>query len=175
MIRFLWLLLAMAALPLRADDDAPPIIIKSPDSATTFAFGTIKHRALVWNDATQTLYAEVTFTDEQPDNLQAEDDSHRFRLPGVTLDKAKGVFYVTTPQGEAIPVARRKKSLFLSTIEVLPNAIVRVYHRHGDVSVTLEAIRPAEVANEKKRQDNATSSGTNPDGSHTVNLQDLFH
>jgi hypothetical protein len=171
MFRLLWLLLALVALPLRAGDEAPPIIINSPDSATTFAYGTIKDRSLVWNDATKTLYAQVTFTDEQQDNLQAEDDTHRFRLPGVTV--AHDVFYATTDKGEAIPIARRKKVLFLSTIEVLPNAIVRVYHRHGDVSVTLEAIRPADVAKIKQQQDQSGSA--NPDGSHTFNLQDILH
>jgi hypothetical protein len=174
MFRYFWFFMALAALPLRAEDSAPPIIIESPDTATTYAYGTIKHRALVWSDSSRTLYAEVTFTDEQQDNSQAEDDTHRFRLPGVTFDRAHGVFYATTSQGESIPVAQRKKSLFLSTIEVLPNAIVRVYHRRGNVSVTLEAIRPADVAREKQQQDRAASSGTNPDGSHTVNLQDLL-
>jgi hypothetical protein len=174
MIRFLCFLLALAALPVLAEDDAPPIIIKSPDAASTFAFGTIKHRALIWNESAQTLYAEITFVDEQQDNLQAEDDTHRFQLPGVTLDRAHGVFYATTAKGEAIPVAQRKKMLFGSTIQMLPNAIVRVYHRHGEVTVTLEAIRPADVAREKQRQDQSTSSGTNPDGSHTVNIQDLL-
>ena len=155
-------------------ESGPPILINSPDSASTFVFGTIKHRSLVWNESTQALYAEVTFTDQQQDNLQAEDDTHRFRLPGVTLDKAHGIFYATSAKGEAIPVARRKKELFLWNIEVLPNAIVRIYHRHGDVSVALEAIRPADVAREKKQQDQQNQSGANPDGSHTINIQDLL-
>jgi hypothetical protein len=172
MIRTL-LFLALAALPLRAEQDFSPVIsIASPDTATTFVFGTIKSRALIWNESTRTLSAEVTFEDEQQ-TAQATDDTHRFRIPGITLDKAKGIFYATSAAGEAVPIARRKKELFLSTIEVLPNAIVRVFHHHGDVSVTLEAIRPSELALIQKEQA-AGDTTTNRDGSHTINLQDVL-
>jgi hypothetical protein len=170
MLRFIFLLLALGALPLAAQDDGPLISIPSPDSATTFAFGSIKSRALIWNDKTQTLVAEVTFQDEQQDNLQPNDDTHRFRLPGVTLDKVHGIFYATSPKGEVIPVARRKKALFFTTIQVLPNAVVRIYHQHGNVEVTLEAIRPSDLAKEKKAQ----SGQDNPDGTHSINLQKLL-
>src|SRR5579871_210063 len=147
-MRWLTRLLAFIAmaLPLAADDQAPPVVINSPDTATTFTYGTIKHRQLVWSDAKKTLYAEVTFVDEQPNDLQAEDDTHRFSLPGVKFDQPHGIFYVTTAQGEVIPIAQRKKAFLVSTIDVLPNAIVRVFHHRGNVSVTLEAIRPADVA-----------------------------
>jgi hypothetical protein len=171
MLRFIFLFLALGALRLAAqDNDGPLISIASPDTATTFAFGTIKSRALIWDDKAQMLLAEVTFQDEQQYTLQPNDDTHRFRLPGVTLDKAHGIFYATSPKGEAIPVARKRKTLFLTTIQVLPNAIVRISHEHGDVKVTLEAIRPSDVAKVKKAQ----SGQDNPDGTHSINLQDLL-
>jgi hypothetical protein len=176
MLRLLSLLLALTMLPLLADDEVHAIIsIASPDSATTFAYGTIKNRALIWSDSTQTLSAEITFIDEQQSTNQPNDDTHRFRLPGVTLDKAHGVFYATSPKGEVIPIAHRKKVLFVTTIEVLPNAIVRVNHRHGEVTVELEAIRPADVAKLRKAQ-TAQDAQSNPDGDggHTINIQDLL-
>jgi hypothetical protein len=176
MLRLLSLLLALTMLPLLADDDIKPIIsITSPDTATTFAYGTIKNRALIWSDSTQTLSAEITFVDVDPTSTQSNDDTHRFRLPGVTLDKALGVFYATSPKGEVIPVAHRKKVLFVSTIEVLPNAIVRVNHPHGEVTVELEAIRPSDVAKLKKAQADQDAQ-SNPDGNngHAVNIQDLL-
>jgi hypothetical protein len=172
MLRLIFLFLALGGLPVAAQDDGhgPLISIPSPDTATTFVFGSIKSRALVWNDKTQTLVAEVTFQDEQQDNLQANDDTHRFRLPGVTLDQAHGIFYATSPKGEVIPVARRRKTLFLTTIQVLPNAVIRIFHEHGNVEVTLEAIRPSDVEKEKKAQ----SGQDNPDGTHSINLQSLL-
>jgi hypothetical protein len=174
MIRSLGLFLVLTALPLLAEDESGPVIsIASPDTATTFVFGTIKSRALIWNDSTQTLSAEVTFEDEQQETLQPNDDTHRFRIPGITLDKTHGIFYATSARGEAVPVARRKKALFFSTIEVLPNAIVRVFHHHGDVNVTLEAIRPSDLARVQKEQSSGDTN-TNPDGSHTINIQDLL-
>jgi hypothetical protein len=176
MLRLLSLLLALTMLPLLADEDIRPVIsIASPDTATTFAFGTISKRALVWSESAQTLFAEITFVDVDPSNNQSNDDTHRFRLPGITLDKAHGVFYATSPKGEVIPIARRKKALFLTTIEVLPNAIVRVNHRHGDVSVILEAIRPDDVAKLRKAQA-ARAAQANPDSDtgHTINIQDLL-
>ena len=176
MPRLLFFLFALTVLPLLADDGSGPLIsIVSPDTATTFAFGSIKNRALIWSDSTQTLSAEITFIEEQQYTLQPDDDTHRFRLPGITLDKAHGIFYATSPKGEVIPVARKKKTLFITTIEVLPNAIVRVSHHRGEVSVSLEAIRPSDAA--KLRKDKATQAAqSNPDGDggHTVNIQDLL-
>jgi hypothetical protein len=168
LLPFLILLVLSVARLSGSDDDAYPISITSPDTGTTFAFGTIKHHALIWNESTHTLIAVVTFVDEQQDSLQANDDTHRFRLPGVTYDKAHGIFYATSAKGEVIPVAHRKKSFFVTSIDPLPNAVVRIYHQHGMLSVTLEAIRPSDMPKQK-------GPATNPDGTHSVDLQSLFH
>ena len=109
---------------LSAQDDGPPIAITSPDAATTFAYGTIKNHALVWDKKEKVLVARVTFTEKNSNYGQATDDTHEFRLPGVTFDEAKGIFFATTAKGEVIPVARIKKVLFVKTIETMPNAVV---------------------------------------------------
>ena len=166
MLRFVLLFLALGVLPLAAQDDGPPISITSPDKATTYAVSTIKHRALIWNESTKTLSAEVTFVEETQGLAQSGDDTHRFRLPGITFDAAQGIFYATTPRGETIPVAHKKKTLFITSIEVLPNAAVRVLHPRGNVSVILEAIRPADVAKLRQTPD--------PDGTHSVDLRELL-
>ncbi len=164
--------LVLSVLVLRAEQEFSPVIsIDSPDTATTYPLGTIKHRALVWNDATQTLSAEVTFVPIDRTSSEDTDDTHHFRIPGITLDKARGIFYATSPGGEAVPVAQRKKILFLTTIEILPSAVVRVFHREGNVTVRLEAIRPSELAHVQKEQ---PPSDTNADGSHTIDLKDLL-
>ena len=145
----LFLILAFALAPLRMTvaqqlDDGPPISITSPDTATTFAYGTIKHHALIWNK--DTLIARITFTDVDLTTQEADDDTHEFRLPGITFDSAKGIFYAQSAKGEMIPVAHIKKSLFLKSIETLPNASVRVIHPKGMITVILEAISPNDPA-----------------------------
>jgi hypothetical protein len=170
MLRHILFLFLAVALPLLGDESGPPISITSPDTATTYVYGTIKSRSLHWSDAKQMLSAEVSFVDERQDSLQSTEDAHSFQLPGITLDKAHGIFYATTSKGEVIPVARRKKTLFLSTIEVLPNAVVRINHHRGNVTVILEAIRPDDVAKEQHKQDGATD----PDATHNVDLHQLL-
>jgi hypothetical protein len=167
MLRFVFLFLALDALPLAAQEEGPPISITSPDTASTFVHSTIKHRTLIWDDATKTLSAEVTFVDDQQDSSQSNDDTHRFRLPGVAFDPERGIFYATSATGEKIPVAQKKKAWYLASIEPLPNAAVRIIHRHGVVTVTLEAIRPADLAKQQKPT-------TNADGTHSVDLRQLL-
>jgi len=127
-------------------DDGPPISITSPDTGSTFVYGTLKGRQLYWNKRDRMLIARVTFTDSELADSTPQDDTLEFRLPGITLDTATGVFSATTAKGEVIPIAHLKKTLFLKTIEILPNAHVRIVRDHGSVSVILEAISPKDPA-----------------------------
>ena len=173
MMRFGLFLLVLATVPLLAEDEFRPVIsIDSPDVASTFVFASIKNRSLIWSEKTHTLFAEVTFIDEQQSTNQPNDDTHRFQLPGVLLDRAQGVFYATSKTGERVPIAKQQKDLFFTTIKVLPNAIVRIFHPHGAVSVRLEAIRPSELAKIHEEQNPSSANG---DGSHTINLEDIIH
>jgi hypothetical protein len=66
-----------------------------------------------------------------------------------------------------IPVARLQKELFLKTIEVLPNARVRILRQKGNVSVILEAISP---------NDPAMHPGPgHPDGEHAVDIRQILN
>jgi len=167
-----FLILALPLFSFRAfaaDDDGPPISITSPDTATTFAFGTIKNHALVWNKNEKVLIARVTFTDaEQTENI-AQDDTHDFRLPGVGFDEAKGIFFATTAKGEVIPVAHFKKVLFIKTIETTPNAVVRILHPRGNVTVILEAISPNDPAMQP------APANSNPDATHKVDIDKILN
>ncbi len=109
------------------------------------------------------MLALVTFTDAQMNEGQPNDDSHEFRLPGVTYDEAKGMLYATSSTGEVIPVAHLKRTLFIKSIETLPNARVRVVYPRGKITVILEAIRPDDPA--------MHPAPTDPDGTHDINLQ----
>ena len=160
--------LAWAQEDVLTKDQGPPISITSPDTGSTFVYGTLKGRQLYWNKSQKMLIARVTYTDASLlDNNSAQDDTMEFRLPGVAFDEARGVFSATTAKGEVIPIAHIKKALFIKTIEILPNARVRVIRDHGAVSVILEAISPNDPA--------MHPAPTNPDGVHMVNPNKLFN
>jgi len=154
---------------LLAQDDGPPISITSPDVGTTFAYGTIKNHALVWNKNQKVLIARVTFTDADQTNGTPNDDTHEFRLPGVTFDEAKGIFLATTAKGEVIPVAHIKKVLFMKTIETTPNAVVRVLHPRGTITVILEAISPNDPAM------HPPPNSSDPDATHQVDIDKILN
>ena len=151
------------------EDDGPPISITSPDTATTFAFGIIKNHALIWNKSNKVLIAQVTFAEEDVNAGPGTDDTHEFRLPGVTFDEAKGVFFATTAKGEIIPVAHIKKVLFIKTIEVLPNANIRILHPRGIVTVILEAISPNDPAM------HPSPDNSNPDATRPVEIDKILN
>ncbi|MCE0497312.1 MAG: hypothetical protein LV481_05120 [Methylacidiphilales bacterium] len=160
-------LLMLAPSLLRAQDDGPPISITSPDTAVTFAYGNIKSHTLIWDKQRQLLIAHVVFTDTEGGTDQPQDDEHEFRLPGVSFDESKGIFYAVSARGETIPVARFKKTLFFKTIEVLPNAVIHIQHPRGNVTVLLEAISPSDPA--------MHPPATNPDGTRKVGINDILH
>lgn len=148
------------------DEEAPPVSITSPDKATTFAYGSIKERALIWNKKEKVLVARITFTDAEQSNGASNDDTHDFRLPGVTFNEAKGFFYATSSKGEVIPVARTKKALFFNSIQILPNAAVRIQRLRGNVTVILEAISPTDPAMHAPAPDS--------DSTHSVDANKLL-
>jgi hypothetical protein len=160
----------------RAQYDGPPVVITSPDQATTFRFASIRQHELIWDKKTAGLIVHIVFTDVTETSASAEQDSHDFRLPGVTFDEKKGLFYATSNRGEIIPVARIKKTLFLKTIEPLPNANVRIEHPRGDISVVLEAIRPNDPAMRSSGSD-AAAADTDAEGNHVhaVDIHELVH
>jgi len=150
-------------------DEGPPISISSPDTGSTFVYGTLKGRQLYWNKSQKMLIARVTFTDASLlDNNSAQDDTMEFRLPGVALDPTHGIFTATTAKGEVIPIAHLKKAIFgIKTIEILPNARVRIVHERGVVNVILEAISPKDPA--------MHPAAVNPDGTHPESINQLLN
>jgi hypothetical protein len=149
-------------------DDGPPISISSPDTGSTFVYGTLKGRQLYWDRRDKMLIARVTFTDASLlDNNSPQDDTMEFRLPGVAFDEAQGVFSATSAKGDVIPIARIKKALFIKTIQVLPNARVRIIRDRGTVNVILEAISPNDPA--------MHPAPTDPDGTHAVSFDKLLN
>jgi hypothetical protein len=154
-------------------NDGPPIAITSPDTGTTFSHADIKSHSLIWQKKSKSLVAVITFSDARDTDSQAPDDTHYFQLPGVTFDEAKGIFTAVAASGEIIPVARIKKSLFLKSIEVMPNANVRIMAPGGDITVILEAISPNDPAMHPKSAKDSNSD-SDPDATNKINLKDLL-
>jgi hypothetical protein len=149
-------------------DDGPPISITSPDTGSTFVFGSLKGRQLYWNKRAKMLIAGVTYTDaDMLSDSAAQDDTMEFRLPGVAFDETHGTFSATTSKGEVIPIARIKRALFVKSIEILPNARVRILRVHGTVNVVLEAISPNDPA--------MHAAPTNPDDEHAVDIRQILN
>ncbi len=143
----LLLLMLVGAWPVvHAQDSGPPIVITSPDHAVTFTYGSVKERRLYWNPRAGGLVAHIVFEDENQSGGVVNDDTLEFRLPGVTLDASRGIFYATTTTGEKIPVASFRHELFIKYVATLRNAIVRIQHPRGKVTVILEALRPDDPA-----------------------------
>ena len=169
--RLLLLVFGMGLLLARtgfAQDDGPPISITSPDVGSTFATGTVKSHSLYWDKSGKVLIARVTFSDEETTMTTPTDDMHEFRLPGVSFDEAKGLFFATSAKGEVIPVAHFKKVLFIKSIETTANASVRIIHpRGGSVTVILEAISPNDPA--------MHPAPTDPDGTQKVDIQKILN
>jgi hypothetical protein len=164
----LFLMLLLASLPgvqVRAFDDAPPVSITSPDQATTYSLNSIRTHELVWDDKRQLLIAHVVFVPLDSDGGPADEDAHDFRLPGVRFDRATGLFSAVSSKGDIIPVARMKKTLFLKTIETLPNAIVRIQNHRGQVGVVMEAVRADSPA---------LRAPLEADQPHTIDVKQIF-
>ena len=134
-------------------DDGPSIAITSPDQGTTFALGDIKSHTLFWDKDSKMLMAQVTFIDNHQNDAQAKEDIHQFRLPGITFDEAKGIFFATSADGVLIPVAQVKKALFFRAVVTTPNARIRILHPRGNLTVVLEAMRPDDPALHQKPSD----------------------
>jgi hypothetical protein len=71
-------------------DDGPLITIQSPETASTFAYGSIKSRSLMWNKQKRMLFAHITFVDGEDGSASANQDSFDFEFPGVMLDDTQG-------------------------------------------------------------------------------------
>ena len=166
-----FLLILPGRLP--AFDDGPPISITSPDKGTTYPRTQIKNHSLIWYANRKMLVACVTFSDAYLNTGQPNEDTHYFSLPGVNFDPVKGIFTATSAKGEVIPVARMKKTLFLKTIQILPNANIRIMYPGGDITVTLVALSPNDPA--LHPHPSSSSENDNGDGTHEVDLKSLLN
>ena len=152
-VAFLTLLISTASrLQAGEIDEQLPVSIKSPVSGKTYAFGQIKSRLLNWDAKKNMLIAHVVFTNQYlASGGDIEEDDQYFPIPGITFNATTGFFYAPATDGSQIPIAHIRKTLFIKSVAVLPNAAVRVIHTNqGEVTVILEAIKPEDVSRYSK-------------------------
>ncbi len=114
--------------------------IMSPDSGQTFSFSSVNWKQLRWAAGSQSLIASITFSNyEYVSRVEPrEDDRFDFPLPGVTFDRATGVFSAHD-HSRSIPVAILRREWFFSTIVLLPGAQIVIHKQSGKVRVELVA------------------------------------
>jgi hypothetical protein len=117
------------------------VTIVSPDKAQTNAESRIKKADLEWRDKDQTLYADVTFSNElyvsRGDGLNEE--YFLFRLPGVKADPTTRTLYAQDDSGVRVPVATWQDGLLGRHITLAPGAYIHIREAHGAVRVVLTA------------------------------------
>jgi hypothetical protein len=135
------ILAACAALQFTALCHASPTVVRSPDSADTYADNAMQWHQLRWKSGSQALVATITFSNSNhvSDSEPAHNETFDFRLPGVRFDAQTGAFYVRTGRHGTIQIATLRKTLFGNRIELLSNAQIQVNYRSGHVQVSLVA------------------------------------
>ena len=119
--------------------------IVSPDKAQTFTDSTTTRHLLSWDERTQALRVVMVFVNSnvQGQGTSRVEEQFTFRVPGVSLDAASGVFSVRGPRGNAIPVARRIRGgggiRTQNAVEPTVGTRIFVSIVEGEVKVTLTA------------------------------------
>jgi hypothetical protein len=116
-------------------------VLRSPDTARTYADNSVQWHQLRWLPESHQLVATVTFSNENYISRvePRHDETFGFALPGVKLDPRTGVFSVTGSHGQSIPVAEMRRELLIKDIALLPTAQVEVRNRNGRIAVDLVA------------------------------------
>lgn len=118
---------------------ATPTVVRSPETAQTYADNSILWRQLRWLPASRQLVATITFSNiDYISRVEPRhDETYTFPLPGVKFSPEAGLF---TLGGK--PVARLHDDLIGHSIELLPTARILVTNRSGRLAVRLLADQP---------------------------------
>lgn len=114
-------------------------IIRSPDIAQTYAFASMVDHQLRWIRNRRALVATVTFSNVNYVSRTESKHEERFDffLPGIRFSPKEGIFY----DSEGIPVAKLRRVLVGSEIQLLPETKIYVTNRSGTVHLILSTTR----------------------------------
>ncbi len=119
--------------------------IESPDKVQTFTDNTVLRHLLNWDDRAQLLRVVMVFSNAsaQSQGSSRVEEQFTFRVPGISLDAATGVFSVRGPRGNPVPVAKRVRGGGgLSTQNAIePTVGTRIFASivDGQVKITVTA------------------------------------
>lgn len=139
-----YLSLAIAAgllMHLTSPASATPTVVRSPETADTYADNSILWHQLRWLPASHQVVATITFSNvDYVSRIEPRhDETYTFPLPGVKFSADTGVFSLVGAHGQAIPVAQLHADLIGHSVELLPTARVLVTKRSGHIVVRLLA------------------------------------
>lgn len=113
---------------------ATSTVIRSPETADTYADNSILWHQLRWLPASRQLVATITFSNiDYVSRVEPRhDETYTFPLPGVKYSADTGIFSLNGK-----PVARLQNDLIGHSIQLLPTARILVTNRSGHIAVRL--------------------------------------
>ena len=115
--------------------------IVSPDHHQTFAYGEMLSHQLYLERAGGGLAARITFSNlpYADDNQPSRYESFDFRFPGIKFDAARRTFFVSSRDGQTIPVARFRGDSFCGRVDLAPGAKIYLHKESGRITAILTA------------------------------------
>ena len=118
--------------------EAAHVKLLSPDTAQTFAVGSLDDHNFTWNARTGQFGAILKFSN-RPATKWREEESFRFVFPEVKFDAANQTFYALTSDNQRVPIAQLRAHWFGREIVPAPGTQVLVANEGGKVRLLLTA------------------------------------
>jgi hypothetical protein len=120
---------------------AATVQIASPGRANTYSDSQPIQHSLVWNNKTQTLSADVRFSNylyfNQDEPLAQE--SFLFPLPGVKYDPPTHEFWAKGEHGERVVVATLRNHFLAHYVQPAAGTLVLILKHDGEATAVLTA------------------------------------
>lgn len=125
------------------------MMVRSPESAQTYADNSLLWHQLRWMPSSGTLVATITLSNRNyvSDIEPRHDETFTFSLPGVKFDPSNEVFYIPGPHNSRIPVAALHHEFLGKRVKLLPGTSIVVTKRSGLLTVRLVANQKTDVGN----------------------------
>ena len=127
----LWFVGAVAA-------EAAHVKLLSPDTAQTYAVGSLDDHNFTWNARTGQFGAALQFSDRSATKWRQQ-ESFRFVFPEVKFDATNRTFYALTSDNQRVPIAELRKHWYGREIVPAPGTQVLVANEGGKVRLLLTA------------------------------------
>ena len=127
----IWLVGSVAA-------EAAHVKLLSPDTAQTYAVGTLVDHSFTWNAQTGQFGACLLFNDRSVTKWH-EEEACRFVFPEVKFAATNRTFYALDGNNQPVPVAQLRNHWLGQSIVPVPGTTVLIANEHGKVRLVLTA------------------------------------